>query len=331
MVLRIPLDRLPEGPAARHTALRNYFCDKDAHAERRDDCWELELAWPDAAERHVDPALDAGLKLWDSIARSEMATARRRSGRVLRALYDTWTLHSWSEWHAKSPLREGDMLTILHIDDHRDLMPPRLFRRGDRWVDPIAGRDFEFDKPESVRSAVESGAVGMGSFLTPVLHRFPEADVRQLTQAPKVRSTTDRLIELTVCYDNLLEPGAERPAVSIETAVEGVGPGRYRITDDPERWVENTRPGPILLHVDMDYFNNRYDGDGDWQGRPDVLDPPRSLVLSQIDRITETLRVAGLVERIADAVIAYSPGFFPAELWEEADRRLEGGLEELYV
>ena len=330
MDLRVPFERLSEDAAERHGKLRDYFCDKDAEAVRNGDGWELKLFWPGGEERHVDPKLEEGLRLWDGIGLDQMVLARRRNGRVLRALYDTWTLHSWSEWFAKAGLASDETLTILHIDDHRDLGSPRLFRRGPDWVDPIAGSVFKFDNPASVRSAIESGAVGMGSFLTPVLHRFPGADVRQLGQAPKVTGTTDYCIEVTSEADNLLEPGAERPAVRLREGVEGIGPGRYRITDDPERWVEDVRPGPVLLHVDMDYFNNRYDGDGDWRERPDVLDPSVNEVLSEVGRVTATLRGAGVVPRIGDAVIAFSPGFFPAELWEPADRRLQEGLEELY-
>ena len=331
MSLRVPLERLPEDPAERHGALRDYFCDKDAEAVRRGDSWELRLAWPDGEERHVDPALETGLQLWGGIGRGEMAMAQRRSGRVLRALYDTWTLHSWSEWVARARPGSGEPLTILHVDDHRDLASPRLFRRDGEWVDPIGGRPFDLESPDSVRSAVESGAVGMGSFLTPFLHWFPQADVRQLGQAPKIRETTDYVIGLGTEADDLLEPGAQRPAVKPVKAETGTGPGKYRITDDLDRWVEDVRSGPILLHVDMDYFNNRYDGDGDWRQRPEVLDPGMDDVLRQVDRLTSVLRSAGLVSRIEDAVIAFSPGFFPAELWEAADRRLQDGLEELYA
>jgi hypothetical protein len=330
MPLRIPLERLPLDGAARHAALRDYFSDKDAEAVRDNDSWALRLEWPGGVERHVDPDLPLGLSQWGSIPREDMAMARRRSGRVLRALYDTWTLQSWSEWIARTGLAPGDALTILHVDDHRDLGSPRLFQRGEKLIDPISGRNFDLGEPDSVQSAIESGAVGMGSFLTPVLHRHPQADIRQLGQAPKVTGTTDFAIELAMEADTLIEPGAERPSVKLRETSPGSGPGRYRVTDDLARWVENVRPGPILLHIDMDYFNNRYDGDGDWRERPAVLDPSRDDVLAQVDRLTATLRTANLIARIGDAVIAFSPGFFPAELWEEADRRLERGLEELY-
>jgi len=329
--LRVPLERLPQNAGERHGALRNYFCDKDATAVLIDGVWELVLAWPGGEERHVDPRLDVGLRMWGGISRDQMALAQRRSGRVLRSLYDTWTLQSWSEWFARSRLKDTESLTILHVDDHRDLGEPRLFKRGEAWIDPIAGRAFDLCRPKTVRSAIESGAIGMGSFLTPVIHRFPRVDVRQLGQAPKVVSTIDYELELSTMPDDLLDPGAPRPSVNLRPTSSGIGPGRYRITDDPMRWVEDLGPGPILLHIDMDYFNNRYDGDGDWRDRPVRLDPGLSEVLTQVDRVTAALRAEDILPRIRDCVIAYSPGFFPAELWEEADHRLEAGMEELYV
>ncbi len=326
--LRIPLNRLPEQPGERHGRLRSYFCDKDAEAVRVGNAWELRLAWPGGEERHVDPELAQGLSSWGNLSRREMAMAQRRSGRILRVLYDTWTLYSWSEWFAHNGIKPGEPLTILHVDDHHDLMSPRLFMRDEGLVDPMTGLCFDLFDPESVLSALNSGAVGMGSFLTPILRCFPQADVRQLTQPPKVTGTTDNRVVLTERVDDLLEPGALRPAV--ELLASNLGDGNYRITNDLECWLEHIGPGPILLHVDMDYFNNRYDGDEDWRERKYILDPCLDDVMAEVDRISVALRSADLVSRIQDAVIAYSPGFFPAELWEAAERRLEEGLGELY-
>jgi hypothetical protein len=80
----------------------------------------------------------------------------------------------------------------------------------------------------------------------------------------------------------------------------------------------------------MDYFNNRYDGDGDWIDKIRKLDPPIATVLKHIDEVTSAMRDASLVGRIEDAAVAFSPGFFPAEMWVPAEARLRAGLSELY-
>ena len=331
MTIDVPLDRLPADRHARHARLRDYFCDKDATSTLMGGRWQLELDWPAGTERHVDPRIAEQLVAWEGIGLGEMGSARRRSGRMLTALYDTWTLLSWSEWVARAaPAPDADM-TILHLDDHRDLASPRLAVDGDGLLDLLTGEPFDVRDPQSVLGACASGAVGMGSFLTPFLRAFPNCDVRQLGQAPKVTATTDFSVVHTTCEDDLLRPGAPRPSVRLEQApVPGVGQGRYRATADLSDWLEEIGPGPVLLHVDMDYFNNRYDGDGDWPDRVRRHDPSLEAVLARIDEVTTAIRAAGLVRRIEDAVVAFSPGFFPAEMWQDSELRLREGLEELY-
>ncbi len=320
---------LPDDAHARHGRLRTYFCDKDATATRHDAGWRLDLAWPSGNERHVDLQIEQHLESWAGIGLAGMATARRRSGRVLTSLYDTWSLVTWSEWVARSRPNRDDRITILHIDDHRDLMSPRLAVEAAGVVDLITGKPFDMWDPASVLSACDSGAVGMGSFLTPFLLAFPNCDVRQLCQPPKIAGTYDWSYCAAFESDDFLRPGANRPAVALHAA-QGVGMGRYRATNDLDEWLTDIADGPILLHVDMDYFNNRYDGDGDWVDRIRRHDPPLNKVLDHIDDVTIAMDRAGLIDRIEDAAVAFSPGFFPSELWEPAEMRLREGLKRLY-
>ena len=329
MTIRVARELLPQDRHERHAALRTYFCDKDATATPADGGWDVDLQWPGGAERHVDPRIADELAAWDGIPLARMATARWRSGRVLTALHDTWTLLAWSEWAARTRPPADLPITILHLDDHRDLGTPRLEVERDRTADMITGEAFDVRDPASVTAACESGAVGMGSFLTPFLRAFPASDVRQLGQPPKVSGTADSAFVACVEDDRLLRPGADRPAIRLEPAT-GAGPGRYRATDDLGSWLAGIGDGPILLHVDMDYFNNRYDGDSDWPDRLRRHDPPLDAVLRQVDLVTAAMRDAGVVERIEAAAVAFSPGFFPAEMWRPAEQRLRTGLEALY-
>lgn len=324
----VPHGRLPISDIERHAALRTYFCDKDAEATPTAEGWKLSFAWPDGAHRHVDPALPQGLSWWDPDLRLDgMALARRRSGRILRSLYDTWTLHSWTEWLARRGITPLDGVTILHVDDHRDLGTPRLFIDDRGWLDAISGQRCDFRDPESVQSAIESGAIGMGSFLTPFLHTVPNSEVRHLCQPPKVQNSRRHRIRLTAETDTLLDPARTRPAIRLESDALASGPGTYLVTADTQEWLRDLSDQPILLHIDMDYFNNRYDGDSDWAMRSPTLDPPQEEIHAKIMEMTAHLRATGALDRIEDIVIAYSPGFFPAEHWAMADRELTGGLQ----
>jgi len=325
-VIHLPLDRLPQSPTERHAVLRDYFCDKDGIVAPSSDGWSLTLAWSDDEYRYVDPGVGSALEQsWDGIARSEMWAARRRHGRILSTLFDTWTLHSWSEWLAKRKGGAPKSLTILHADDHRDFGAPRLFIRPSGFVDPFTECAFNLSNPASVASAIASGAVGMGSFMTPFLNAFPKATVRHLCQPPKVTSTRDFGIAQCYVRDALLDPEQLRPALEVVTAdTAGL---RYRVTSSVADWLDGVpSEGPILVHIDMDYFNNRYDGDSDWSSRPAILDPDLPTILSEVDRLLEALARPEVASRIEDIVIAYSPGFFPAEYWRSAGARLESGL-----
>jgi hypothetical protein len=94
-------------------------------------------------------------------------------------------------------------------------------------------------------------------------------------------------------------------------------------------WLEATGTGPILLHIDMDYFSNRYDGDSDWSIQMLSHNPPIEDILNKISELVVALRDFRLGGRIQDVVISYSPGFFPAEFWRDADVRIRAGLESI--
>ncbi|WP_316176328.1 hypothetical protein [Bradyrhizobium sp. SZCCHNRI1073] len=325
---RIPRDRLPESPELQHGLLRDYFCDKDARCQIVGDSWDISLYWPDDPERHVDPRLTEGLRWWEAGLRlEEMGTSQRRDGHVLRSLYDTWTLLSWSEWLQRNGERAKEGLVVLHVDDHRDLGRPRLFARGSRLYDPITGFEVDFGKPETIDHAIRSGAIGMGSFFTVFLHAMPNVDVRHLCQPPKALGTKDFEIQRTFVPDTLIDPSEVCPAIQL-VPLEGKTLKRsYRLTSSLDEWLDGLERRPILVHIDLDYFNNRYDGDSDWCQRATRLDPPASDVCRHIDEIGERLQDSRIEESIADVVVSFSPGFFPAEFWEMADERLSRYLE----
>ncbi len=215
---------------------------------------------------------------------------------------------------------------ILHVDDHRDLGSPRLRVGADGWSDMISGEPVTLLDPISVANAIASGAIGMGSFMTPFLHRFPQCEVRHLCQPPKVQSTQSYIFEPRLVSDTLLNVHASRPNITLQAAEQHTGPSTYLLTSSVENWLAGTEDRRILLHIDLDYFNNRYDGDSDWSLHAVPLDPPRDAIMARIKELGEVLSTPDVAGRIDDVVIAFSPRFFPAEFWEEADRRLVDGL-----
>jgi hypothetical protein len=81
------------------------------------------------------------------------------------------------------------------------------------------------------------------------------------------------------------------------------------------------------VHIDLDFFNNRYNWNSDWHEQPDRHDPSTERILDRIGDVVEAL--LPLRSRIVDIAIGISPGFFPAEFWQpaydELIRELAGG------
>jgi hypothetical protein len=81
----------------------------------------------------------------------------------------------------------------------------------------------------------------------------------------------------------------------------------------------------ILLHIDLDYFNDRYGG-GVVAGR---REPTEKEMIGRIDKFCEALSLSGLQHRIENTTIALSPGFCPSEYWQVLLKTLIAGLRQI--
>ena len=321
--MRVPRTLLQENRATWHGFLRDYFCDKDAITIESGDDVLLHLCWPNDSKRHVDPALDVGLHWWQrGVSLSSMWSERWREGRIITSLYDTWTLLSWCEWLTQVPSSTSEQAVILHVDDHRDLGSPRLHVINGALIDAITNEEVRLTAPSTVERAIQSGAIGMGSFMTPFLWQCPKVNIRHLCQPPKMHADVRQTLSLTSVSDTLLDPNAKR--LVIEASEGTPDTENYLGTSDAAKWSRNIEGRPALVHIDMDYFNNRYDGDSDWPLNPFRLDPGLPTMLVKVDELINALAESKAI--IEDVSIAYSPGFFPAEFWQPVDRHLRAGL-----
>ncbi|WP_197416643.1 hypothetical protein [Herbaspirillum rubrisubalbicans] len=240
----------------------------------------------------------------------------------MTSLYDTWTLLSWSEWLARVVPSTTERVVILHVDDHRDMGSPRLHLTNRALVDSITNEEVRLMVPSTVQRAIESGAIGMGSFITPFLWQCPQVTVRHLCQPPKMQGNVRKMFMITSAPDTLLDPDADRLAIKFSEKTTDTW--NYLGTNDTALWSRNIEGRPALLHIDMDYFNNRYDGDSAWDLRTPRLDPDLPTMLSKVDDLISALAASKVI--IEDVSIAYSPGFFPAEFWQPVDLHLRAGL-----
>jgi hypothetical protein len=335
--LVVPRDRLSADAGDRFAALSDYFGDLLASAELSAEGWVVQLKWPDFDEYFVDPLVPTHLGWWQPGMRvGEMRRAAVWSGTGQLSLDDAWTLFAWSRW-LQARYREDQPpaeVAVIHVDDHRDMMSPRIAWDGTQWNDLLSGRRFTVFDPESVRAAILSGAIGVGSFFAPFLHQLPSVVVRHLSQsAGLAEDGREWLLLRESADDTIIMPGHLRPGIRRELVRPGMAPqadgvvaGRYRFTQTYEWCLADLPLCPVLLHIDMDYFNNRYDRDSDWRDRPNRLDPSEPTILGKIDEFFAVLDKFGVAERVEDVTVALSPGFFPAEYWSASVERIERHL-----
>lgn len=326
-VVAIDAERLPVAEAARDEALQRYFAEWVPHAAGLSDGqWQVELQPPPRRSYYVDPRLGDGLAWWSTLAGKtairDILLARKKVRGVQLSLSDAWTALAWSTVLDSASPDASSSITVLHADDHQDLMSPRLMRNGDGTLtDLITARPVDVRRPTTVRAAIESGAIGMGSFLVPFLGVRTAMHVRHL-RMPSGREHRPGLYRMVRSeeLDTLLAPGQPRPAMElVRGGPRGDRPssldvGTYTLQESLDGWVDDLPDGPILLHIDCDYFNNRYDADSEWRSHHRTHDPRPTEVAKHVDEFCAA--IAPVTGDIDDVTIALSPGFFPAELWQ---------------
>lgn len=323
----VPANSLPVDPRHRDRLLQDYFPDRVADSRQEPDGrWLITVEPAATAEYYIDPLIDDGLQWWaEDTSIVEIPYGFRMLNGILVALSDAWTLLSWSRWLA-TLAGPPTKVTILHLDDHDDLMSPRLAQSVGGFTDLLTGAEVDLGRPNTVQDAITSGAIGMGSFIAPLVHLLPSVDILHLCDTHYARMRAD---EHWICrvneIDTLLLPGAVRPALTLSPVAgrsvpsEGVA-GKYRAGNNAAELFDSVADGPVLLHIDLDFFNNRFNGDSDWRHRANRHDPRIDQVNRRVDDILGALEK--LRGRISDISIGISAGFFPAEYWQSVTELL---------
>ena len=84
---------------------------------------------------------------------------------------------------------------------------------------------------------------------------------------------------------------------------------------------------PCLLHIDMDYFNNRYNASTSWKENQDRHDPAFSQQKFAMDNMIASIENLCKNVEIRYVLIGISPSFYPSEFWEDG---LNYSINELY-
>ena len=233
------------------------------------------------------------------------------------AIEDQWMPYSWSLFFQKNNKIPTEII-LLHIDDHQDMMTPRIGKRLDgKLYDYITGDSLSLDDPSSVEAAIISGAIGKGSILMPLIWSIEKIHVRHLSFRPHAHPYYH--IQRVTRPDDLLSKIANRISAYLEpTCLKTLQSwSNYVVTPDIDEWLNDLpKDVPIFLHVDMDYFNDRFDGNSSWlKENKRIHEANLETQLQQIEQVFTSLKAKKIVEQIVNTSIGISPGFYPAEFW----------------
>lgn len=318
--MRINTKNLPQSKENLLPFLIDYFSGKNVAIVKEGSGYvDINLSDPSSDDYYIDPQIMEGIRWWDKETTiKQIPDLFRNYSKYQLSLNDNWTLYSWSLW-LEQKISDGNLpeeIVILHIDDHRDCMCPLLFKTDDIVFNPLNNEEVSLFKSDSIKRAIESGAISIGSFMTLFLHSMPRVQLRHLMPEYRIETARSGQIICDVLSDNILANDQKRLQLNFSSN-DFNSNIEYLPFTEINSFLDNiSDKAAILLHVDMDYFNNRFDGDSDWRSHKFIHDPTADEVYKNVEDTFSAILRHEISPKIEDYTIALSPGFFPVEFWQ---------------
>lgn len=316
----IPLDpsflRL-HGRQRTETELRRIVCSVKFELVEEESA--VRLLGPEMSYHQADPYLQRRLEeMW--MGRGDILSYMCRTERIDVCFEDSWTGYFIAERFEKS--RRGDNLTIIHLDDHTDMMATLLYFSGDGLVDPTNGAPFDPRCSSSWRSAIHSGAINIGNYMTPLYYSGSHIHIRHVNNLPE--HSDFRWILREPCQYNLIPEKQFATIAKLDSPIPGVV-GSYCAASSPETVLHKNSSDWTIIHIDLDYFINDFNGAS--RGASYTPDPAlRTKAAEKLERFFDALAKADIsVDRW---IIATSPGFCSAYHWEWLFSEIEQNIQE---
>lgn len=255
-----------------------------------------------------------GLNLF-SIGPKEVKDYCKITKKNCLCLSECWLPYAWSVIRSKENF-EIKHLTIIHIDDHSDLMSPLISYNGIWCTDLLTQQPVKFDNPDSIKSAVKSGAITIGSMLTPIINSVENVKVVHLKQDSikkmQFKMTFESVLDSTF-YKKTHRLNINYLPIITENQFDKLYIKTSEISDLFSLLDKHTK---ILLHIDMDYFNNRFNGSTSWkQDRSFLHDPDLEIQKKVMLILCNELGKLNKTHHIDYVFLGMSPSFYPVEFW----------------
>lgn len=218
-------------------------------------------------------------------------------------------------------------MNIIHIDDHSDLMSPFIYNHKEKFYDMLSGNEVIFNKSKSLKKAVQSGAITIGSMLTAIIYAMEYANIIHIK---KNAISQEFSILKDKISDHILHKGCQRIIIKKINSCNKAN--KYFVTDNWNDLEKRINPEyPSLLHIDMDYFNNRYNASTSWMENKITNNPDIMQQKQEIDRLINTIKKITKITEIKYVLIGISPSFYPVEYWESGLNYLTENLKKIGI
>ena len=232
-------------------------------------------------------------------------------------LSESWIPYAWSVIRSKEKFNI-EHLTVIHIDDHSDLMSPFISYSNTWQYDLFTKKGVQLSNPNSVKDAIKSGAITIGSMLTPIISSVNNVKILHLKQSFVEKRQFEIMFE-SIVDDSFYKMVQRFNIRYIPVDVRyGFNNLYMEVSDVSDLFQFVDERSKVILHIDMDYFNNRFNGSTSW--KHDIRsshDPSIDIQRKVIVNLCKKLGELNDLKHIDYVFVGVSPSFYPSEFWRD--------------
>lgn len=280
----------------------------------------VRLLGPDMSYHSVDPYLPEVLQRYMHTVSLRDVMAYRSHERY----YDFCFEDSWSGYFIADRLRQQSAeedLVLVHLDDHTDMMPTLLRRNDGILSDPMLGSRFDPAADADWEASIHSGCVSIGNFITPLFYSKHKVHVRHLNNRGPRECEPVEVFQASFRYD--LIPKVEFAGLRMNESEQRSRAGTYAVGSCARRILANLPEGKIVIHIDLDYFINDFNGNprsGDYIPEGSIVEAGRRKLNLFFDALQ------AVKPKVDRWIVATSPGFCSACHWDWLLREIEENI-----
>jgi len=272
--------------------------------------WSLKLLGPDMSYHNVDPDLQHILdQQYVGLDIKDILHFKQSKKHFDLCFEDSWTGYFMALWWQNLAVNRD--LILIHLDDHTDMMPTLLERCAEHLYDPTTNMLFDPLLPSSWEKSIVSGAIYIGSFITPFYYIQDQFHVRHLNN---FKNSTHKCYEVTRHELKFsLIPSKKFAGIRKHASKISNSDGTYLGGPDASKVLSYLPEGDIIVHIDLDYLINDFNGN---EGQSSSISADRLMTTAnkKLDVFFQQLRAQAI--KVEKWIVGTSPGFCSSLHWQ---------------